>query len=124
MGMKKQDKDFQHMANNLAAEEDQKILEAVQAGSDIEDEGRPLQQRVKQEEATNDPAQFTGQFADQFQSKKFIDRWATMLWTAMQMSGEGYRKDSMKRTGKGGDRRGDKLEGTPKLLRQYQARYA
>jgi hypothetical protein len=117
----------QHQEDNaMVQSEDQKILEMAQevTAAQDEDEGRPLQLRVnKQGETSNDPAQFTGQFADQFLTKSFTARWSTMLWTAMQMSGNGYKKESMKHTGRGADRRGDKIDGNSKLMRQYQARY-
>jgi hypothetical protein len=93
--------------------------------SELEDEGRPLQLRVKEQEGEvpADPAQFAGQFADQFLSKKFAARWSSMLWAAMRSSGEGYRTPSMKNTGKGTDRRSDKLDGSSKMMRGYQHRY-
>lgn len=37
--------------------------------------------------------------------------WRQVLWQAMTKTGHGYRKHSLKHTGKGKDRRNDKLEG-------------
>lgn len=50
--------------------------------------------------------------------------WAGQLWRVMGLTGKGYRKFKMDRTGDGEDRRKDKLERSDtKLLRQYQRRY-
>ena len=38
--------------------------------------------------------------------------WIELLWTAMQKTGKGYHRQSLKRTGKGVDRRNDKLKET------------
>lgn len=91
-----------------------------------EDEGRPLNFRQQAEaQASNDPAQFAGQFADQFLTKNFAKRWAAMLWGTMRQTGNGYRKYSMKNTGRGLDRRSDKLDADRSpTFRRYQERYA
>lgn len=50
--------------------------------------------------------------------------WQQMLLNAMALNGgKGQRFNSVKRSGKGADRRGDKRDGTPKILRAYQSRY-
>ena len=45
-----------------------------------------------------------------------------------EVNGHGFRLNSLKNTGRGDDRRNDKLEaarlGVPKAFRQYQRRYA
>jgi hypothetical protein len=38
--------------------------------------------------------------------------WIELLWTAMQKTGKGYHRPSLKHTGKGVDRRNDKLKET------------
>lgn len=54
--------------------------------------------------------------------------WVSLLRRAMVARGEGYRFPSMRNTGRGEDRRKDKLEGPlagyPKAFRSYAARYA
>ena len=40
---------------------------------------------------------------------KFLGEWISMLWHAMAATGNGYKRDSLKRTGRGDDRRNDKL---------------
>lgn len=56
----------------------------------------------------------------------FGKNWAAMLWRVMVLTGRGYKRESLKRTGKGEDRRKDKLEakGVTKRFRQYRNRYA
>lgn len=53
--------------------------------------------------------------------------WVAFLWRGMWKTGKGYMRGSLRRTGKGDDRRPDKLEGTmakePKWLRSYHGRY-
>ena len=41
-----------------------------------------------------------------------MKQWIQILWQAMQIRGKGYRRHSLKHTGKGGDRRNDKLRDT------------
>ena len=57
----------------------------------------------------------------------FGKNWAAMLWRVMVLTGRGYKRESMGHTGKGNDRRKDKLEdarlGIPKAFRQYRDRY-
>ena len=52
--------------------------------------------------------------------------WAAMLWTAMSKSGDGYHRPSLKHTGRGSDRREDKLEpaNSNATFRRYRQRYA
>lgn len=59
--------------------------------------------------------------------------WLALLWNAMGRSGKGYRRYSLRHTGKQSkddswDRRADKTEGplagVPKFFRSYHARYA
>lgn len=57
----------------------------------------------------------------------FRERWIAMLWRAMAATGKGYRRHSLRHTGrqqKDGtwDRRADKLEGSTKLDRHLLAR--
>ncbi len=57
----------------------------------------------------------------------FRERWIAMLWKAMAATGKGYRRDSLRHTGrqmKDGtwDRRADKIEGSTKLSRTLLAR--
>lgn len=54
----------------------------------------------------------------------FIALWLQMLWNKMASTGHGYRHPSLKHTGKGQDRRPDKLGGEPSLLRRYRNRYS
>lgn len=44
--------------------------------------------------------------------------WNQILWNAMMKTGKGYRMYSLKNTGKGQDRRADKLSGESKLQRK------
>jgi len=55
--------------------------------------------------------------------KTFGQEWAAMLWRIMSNTGKGYKKPSMKRTGKGEDKRADKV-GVPSLYRRYNKRYS
>lgn len=51
--------------------------------------------------------------------------WCSLLWTTMARTGKGYRKTSLKRTGKGKDRRPDKLKRPMrKCFRAYEQRYS
>ena len=50
--------------------------------------------------------------------------WIELLWSAMQKSGKGYRKHSLKRTGIGLDRRGDKLKDGAVILENKLQRKA
>lgn len=45
-----------------------------------------------------------------FRKPSFIEQWTKMLRDAMSASGKGYRYHSLRNTGKGSDRRGDKVE--------------
>ncbi len=59
----------------------------------------------------------------------FVKRWVAMLeFTMREKTGKGFRLNSLRNTGRGDDRRKDKLEaarfGIPKAFRQYQRRYA
>lgn len=55
----------------------------------------------------------------------FITTWIVMLWDTMMKTGKGYKMQSLRNTGKGTDRRADKLEqlGVSRLARQYSNRY-
>jgi hypothetical protein len=44
--------------------------------------------------------------------RKTMKLWIELLWTAMQKTGKGYHRPSLKHTGKGVDRRNDKLKET------------
>ncbi len=46
-----------------------------------------------------------------------VDMWIALLWDAMGRTGRGYRKPSLKHTGRGEDRRPDKLERAERALR-------
>jgi hypothetical protein len=54
----------------------------------------------------------------------FGANWAAALWHVMARTGNGYRRQSLKHTGIGDDRRKDKLSGVPKRFRQYRQRYS
>jgi hypothetical protein len=59
------------------------------------------------------------------QLKEMTDAWISVLWQAMHKTGKGYpRQKTTGHTGKGTDRRGDKLAGTntPKVLRGVAVR--
>jgi len=49
--------------------------------------------------------------------REFSVLWVRQLWLAMARTGKGYRRDSGRNTGKGDDRRKDKV-GTTKLTRR------
>lgn len=55
--------------------------------------------------------------------KDFLAAWSNMLWRAMHKPQRGLRLNSLGYTGRGGDRRPDKLKGVPPLLRRYKKRY-
>jgi hypothetical protein len=42
--------------------------------------------------------------------KNFRAMWISMLWHAMRLTGNGYKRHSLRNTGKGTDRRRDKLD--------------
>lgn len=44
--------------------------------------------------------------------------WVGLLWEAMSRTGWGYRRFSLRHTGVGDDRRDDKREGEPSLVRK------
>ena len=44
--------------------------------------------------------------------------WVGFLWEAMSRTGRGYRRFSLRYTGEGSDRRHDKREGEPSLVRK------
>jgi len=60
---------------------------------------------------------------------KFAKAWAGILWEAMHKTQKGCRLNSRKNTGRGNDRRADKLvddtgkQPLPAILRRYQSRY-
>jgi hypothetical protein len=55
----------------------------------------------------------------------FCEQWVVMLWRAMSATGKGYKRDSLRNTGVGDDRRKDKLkEKMPQWARRYRERYA
>lgn len=54
----------------------------------------------------------------------FTQRWSQMLWAAMGATGHGYKRHSTRNTGRGSDRRKDKLEtDETRLMRQYRNQY-
>lgn len=61
--------------------------------------------------------------------KRFCEAWSNMLWGAMHKTQRGLRLNSLRNSGRGQDRRADKLVSKtgelpkPALLRRYQARY-
>lgn len=55
--------------------------------------------------------------------RKFCELWLQLLWMAMSKTGRGYRRPSMRHSGKGADRRKDKLI-TTKLIRRLAQRSA
>jgi hypothetical protein len=54
--------------------------------------------------------------------------WASQLWQVMSATTRGYHRHSLRNTGKGNDRRKDKLEaaerGIPTAFRRYRDRYS
>lgn len=40
---------------------------------------------------------------------RLLTAWVSMLWHAMQVTGKGYKRHSLRNTGRGTDRRSDKL---------------
>lgn len=60
---------------------------------------------------------------------RFCEVWSAMLWSAMHKTQRGLRLNRMGNSGRGGDRRADKLVSKagkvplPPVLRRYQARY-
>lgn len=54
--------------------------------------------------------------------------WVALLWRGMWKRGAGYMRNSLRHTGRGEDRRKDKLEGplrgVSKFFRSYATRYA
>ena len=44
--------------------------------------------------------------------------WVGFLWEVMSSTGRGYRRFSLRHTGEGSDRRNDKREGEPSLVRK------
>ena len=61
--------------------------------------------------------------------ERFCEAWSNMLWGAMHRTQRGVRLNRMGNSGRGEDRRADKLVSKtgeppkPVLLRRYQARY-
>lgn len=51
----------------------------------------------------------------------FREQWVQMLWIAMARTGKGYRRPSLRHSGKGTDRRKDKLT-TTRLQRRLALR--
>jgi hypothetical protein len=59
--------------------------------------------------------------------QKFREHWLQLLWMAMAKTGRGFRKQSLRHSGKGDDRRKDKLittKLTRRLARQAPGRFA
>lgn len=56
-----------------------------------------------------------------------VERHVATLWRAMRETGHGYRRRSLRHTGRGEDRRKDKLEaielGISPMERRYERRY-
>ena len=46
----------------------------------------------------------------------FCRQWSEWLWRTMCSSGEGYKRDSLRNTGRGTDRRADKLDENGKVI--------
>ena len=46
----------------------------------------------------------------------FCRKWSEMLWRRMTETGKGYKRDSLRNTGKGTDRRNDKLSEDGKVI--------
>ena len=56
--------------------------------------------------------------------KDFLAAWVNMLWRAMHKTQRGLRLNSLGYTGRGGDRREDKLQDVrPAFHRRYAQRY-
>ena len=60
---------------------------------------------------------------------RFGEVWRAMLWSAMAHTGRGYKRESVKFTGRSRDRRSDKCEGGEfhrmvKWHRSYRKRYS
>lgn len=57
----------------------------------------------------------------------FVEQHVAALWRAMQATGRGYRRHSLRNTGRGEDRRKDKIEavelGISPMARRYERRY-
>ena len=51
----------------------------------------------------------------------WVDRWIAMLWRAMSATGNGYKRHSLRRTGRGDDRRPGK-DGVPRHFRRIHNR--
>jgi hypothetical protein len=63
-------------------------------------------------------------FLTERELKSQTEQWISMLWHAMAATGNGYRRHSLRHTGRGNDRRKDKLEfNGPALMRRYRDRY-
>lgn len=62
------------------------------------------------------------------QEKSLTKNLVSVLWHAMNLTGKGYRRHSLRHTGRGDDRRRDKLDceasGVPQWLRRYRQRYS
>ena len=54
--------------------------------------------------------------------KDFIGIWNETLWAAMSATGKGYKKDSLKHTGKKDDRRKNKLLKPGQIESKFQRR--
>jgi len=57
----------------------------------------------------------------------FCEAWVSMLWNAMRATGKGYKRHSLRNTGRGDDRRKDKLEVQrhhSQDMRRYRVRYS
>lgn len=58
-------------------------------------------------------------------NRKFVNLHCALLEHVMrEVTGKGCRLNSLRNTGRGEDRRLDKLAGTTKAFRQYKQRYA
>lgn len=57
----------------------------------------------------------------------FTAHWVSVLWNAMTATGRGYKRQSLRHSGRGEDRRLDKIEcakaGIPQRMRRYRYRY-
>lgn len=51
------------------------------------------------------------------QLDKFMKNWVSMLWHAMRATGHGYKRHSLRHSGRGDDRRTDKECGESKVQR-------
>lgn len=54
----------------------------------------------------------------------FGSRWSAMLWEVMARTTKGYRRYSLKHTGKDNDRRRDKLDAPDREMERYRQRYS